>query len=138
MAKGHGIDNQVERASRNVLGNRCFSLGIAVIVLLAGCTADRAQSNAMSPTSRPIDVACPHCAMKHYVWDSRGRRSGKVTHHDIWSMECSDCEVRMSGIWLLLGPTHTCCDCPAGVERCPMCRAADRGDGKYPTTLPSR
>ena len=109
----------------------------ALVVLLTGCTANHVQTNDISATSRPVDVACSRCAMKHYVWDSVGwRGGGRKVHHDVWEMECPNCVVRMSGIWLLIGPSHRCMDCPAGVERCPKCQAADRDDGKYPATRP--
>jgi hypothetical protein len=112
-------------------------IGATLVLLLTGCTASHVQTNALSATSRPVDVPCSRCAMKHYVWDSVGwRGGGRKVHHDIWNMECPDCVVRMSGIWLLIGPSHRCPDCPTDVERCPMCRAADRDDGQYPTSQP--
>ena len=140
MASRGGIVNQPNRIAnaRGKLRNRgCRLTALILVFLLAGCTAEHTRSGAMSATSPPSDVTCAHCTMKHYVWDSRAPRFGTLTHHDIWNMECPDCVVRMSGIWLFIGPSHTCGNCPAGVNLCPMCRAADRDDGKYPTTQPA-
>ena len=125
-------------ANGKILSCHCRWTTFALVVLLAGCTTDHARSSANSATSRPSDITCARCTMKHYVWDSRARRYGTMTHHDIWNNECPDCVVRMSGIWLLIGPSHICQDCPAGAARCPMCRAANRGDGKYPTSQPQK
>lgn len=139
MANRGGIANQPKRIAnaRGKLRNRgCRLTALMLVVLLAGCTTEHAQSGGMSATSYPSDVTCARCTMKHYVWDSRSPRFGTLTHHDIWSMECPDCVVRMSGIWLFIGPSHTCRNCPAGAARCPMCRAADRDDGKRPTCQP--
>ena len=123
-------------ASRLRLIRVCRQVGLALVVLLTGCASNRSQPNHVPATSRSDDITCPRCAMKHYVWDSRGNRTGRLTHHDIWEMECPDCIVRIAGIWSLIGPSHTCPDCSVGVERCPMCRAANRDDGKYPTSQP--
>ncbi len=75
------------------------------------------------PATRPGDLPCPRCAMRRYVWDSKDRH-GQAAHHDVTDMVCPDCQCQTSGIWTLVGPSHTCPSCLQGVVRCPMCRAA--------------
>lgn len=125
------------RASPDLCGRGAHWLGIILLALLSGCATSRPGPNVGAATPALPDISCPHCTMKEYVWNSYLWRSGRWVHHDIWNMECPVCVVRMSGIWLLIGPSHSCTKCRSGVSRCPMCRAADRDDGHKPTSQPT-
>ncbi len=71
--------------------------------------------------TQPGDVPCPYCTMRRYVWDDTTRH-GRVVHHDVTGMECPYCQSQTAGVWAVIGPSHTCPDCPQGVAKCPMCR----------------
>ncbi len=112
---------------------KSWQIAVAMGVLLSGCVSNHDHPNSVASTTAPVDVVCPHCTMRHLVWDSHSRRTDETIHHDMWEMQCPDCVVRTAGVWMLM-PSHTCSCCPAGTDRCPMCREADREHPGQPTT----
>jgi len=98
----------------------CGALHLGLLMFIAGC-ASRSGQNA-TPITGARDINCANCVMKTHDWDTH--RRGTPVHRHAVVMECSDCVVRTTGIWTLLGKSHTCATCPDGVELCSMCRAA--------------
>ena len=96
----------------------------ASALLFVGACAGSEPSAHPTATTQPDDIVCPHCQMKTYAWDDYDRHTG-LRHRQATVMECPYCVVRTTGVWTVLGESHTCKCCPAGAERCPMCRAAD-------------
>ncbi len=103
-------------------------LGVALALLLPTACGSPPPPRTVTtppPTTRPDDVVCPCCTMHPYAWDSTPARGTGSVHHDARVMECPYCVNRTAGVWSVVGPSHTCDRCTAGVDRCPMCRAAD-------------
>ena len=63
-----------------------------ILGISSGCASQAASPKTLAATSRPDDVACPRCEMKHYEWDTHRRgtpvhRSATVVTLDVAAVE---------------------------------------------------